>query len=398
MKKVVAIVLTIITTAILTACGYSQAELDRAVNAAYAEGRTIGYSEGYQDARGKVYTDNNGRTYSTTQLVSTLDVTDTNTQHYEAQKLPILMTKDGYWLDQNGEEMTPIESSSFLGMHHEYAKVVAVINLLHEDIVTDYTQFKLERLLEDANSAKVNDEEYLSYQWFYNQVIDTYSECWNSYSQCFDDFCQNFIDQVDVDASRSAKTAANIVFSTTMLFQESGLYDEIVNSRKVSEPEPAIPTPTSTNATTSKEQPSGSATHGTPSATQTTSTPGTSSTPSSARTTSTPNTSSGATVTTGEEEPNWQTMSDEEVISYLDSHKITPPTDFDLAYPHLYFDRSGQVHGATSYEELCFYATSLGEVYRLDDGVTVDNSECNGKEADLLENATYVGRTNHRIK
>ncbi len=369
MKNLIMIVLTIVIIS-LTACGYSQAELDQAVNAAYAEGRTIGYSEGYQYAYGKVYTDDCGHTK---QLPVESMPVSTDTQHYEAQKLPILMTKDGYWLDQNGEEMTPIESSSFLGLHHEYAKVVAAINLLHENIVTGYTQFELESLLEDANDAKVNDEEYLSYQWFYNQVIDTYSECWDEYSQCFDDFCQNFIDQVDVGTSRSAKTAASIVFSTTMLFQENGLYDEIANSKKVSESEPAAP-----------------------SAPRTTSIPGASNTPSSARTTNTPNTRSNATATTSEEQPNWQTMSDEEVISYLDSHKITPPTDFDLAYPHLYFDRYGQVHGATSYDELHYYATFLGEVYQLDAGITADS--VNGNEDELLENATYVGRTNHRIR
>lgn len=219
-QKIALIVFTSVTILSFTACNattssIAQAELDQAINTAYSYGRTIGYNEGYKAAQIEVVANNDP-------IQQTTIPEDIN--------LPILITKDGTWLNQNGDKMSPVESKTFFTHHPEYTKVAVAINLLHEDILNDNVRLQLEGLKEDAESGPHNNLECLSYWPFYNEVLDTYSLCLDSYTRCLNDFCQQFSNQVDLDTSLPAKITASIIYSRTMLFQESGLYDEVANS------------------------------------------------------------------------------------------------------------------------------------------------------------------------
>lgn len=61
--------------------------------------------------------------------------------------------------------------------------------------------------------------------------------------------------------------------------------------------------------------------------------------------------------------PNWEEMTDDEIIEYFDSQP-EPPEDFDMRHPGLYFDRYGFACGKDNGTGF-YYATPSGDVYEL---------------------------------
>lgn len=92
--------------------------------------------------------------------------------------------------------------------------------------------------------------------------------------------------------------------------------------------------------------------------------------------------------------PDWSTMTDQEIVTYLDEQRHGSPTQFDIQHPTVYFDRAGRVHGVENPTEELFYTTGKGSVYKANSHAEIA-SYTDGQTPPTGE---YVGTTTRVIK
>lgn len=98
--------------------------------------------------------------------------TDTRPAWNEAYHIPVLLTWDGVWLDQDGEEMRFADSERYFKSFPEYGRTALEINRELTDLHTDGRDFDLERVenwTADVPTTVINpDNEYAV--WLYEQI------------------------------------------------------------------------------------------------------------------------------------------------------------------------------------------------------------------------------------
>lgn len=368
-KKVLSLTLALAMTLALCACGanngVTKAEVAQMIEDAYEIARTAGYFEGLSRVNDSVCNCPNCPNTGTRPTLTTNSPDDNpndsegDSEIIRAEHLPILMTYNGTWLDQNGEPMSYADSERFFKHNREYAKVAVAINNLCEELQSDAHQHDLETVYSWATASPHDTDEYLAYKWILSEISANYDNYLN-------DLLALIGDQIDFNSSPAANVATCIILEKMLEFRDDGTYEASINPHRKHdcETEGCVKTVTSP-APTGKTIPADNAVL--------------------------------KSLPIVRDVLELVAMSDAEIIASLDEQNLHSTTQFDLLHPNLYFDQLGRVHGATTPDEEYYYATSGGKVYKLDSRTDVDRTG----ESPLFDASlygTYVGTTNRILE
>lgn len=361
LKKVLSLMLVLVMTLTLCACGadnsVTREEVAQMIEDANEVARAAGYFEGLNDglnrAENFICDCPNCTNPDTDPTLTTLTATD-EPEVTQAKRLPIMFNKWGGWIDQNGEEMESWKAEYFFADNREYARVAIAINRLCHNAKGDFTRMRLDELWEKVNAEPSNPEEYLAYEWILSEMPADYDWCLNDLYELIEE---------DIDFTQpAASIASRIILGKLLEFRDNGTYESATNSHLMHDCEAEGCNRAATVASESDiyyYNPSNS--------------------------------------TKGKDEVDWSSMTDAEIVAYLDEQNINSITQFDLQHPTIYFDQLGRVHGAINPDEEYYYATSSGNVYKLDSRTNIDRI---GKSPlfDASLRGTYVGTTNRILK
>ena len=97
-------------------------------------------------------------------------------------------------------------------------------------------------------------------------------------------------------------------------------------------------------------------------------------------------------------DPDWENMTDSEIVRCLNYLCQEPGTQFDLMHERLYFDLQGRVHGVENPDDGLYYATRTGVVYKVSDVRELPwnntGSETANGSGDVNYPGVRVGETN----
>lgn len=364
MKKALSLMLTLVIALSLCACGAnsgaSKADVARVIEDVTDVARAFGYFEGFSkgwETAGNyacACPDCNCSGRVNTDTANDATGIESKPEIAKEQHLPILMDYADTWIDQNGDPMDYADAKLFFERNREYAKVAVAINSLREESQSNFCQYQLYNIYSWAIASPHNVDEYLAYEWLL-------SEMETDYENYLDDLFTLIGDQIDLDSSPAANVATCIILGKMLEFQDDGTYETAANPHNEHD----------------CDTEGCNVTH-------------------DATPVNLPNTTL-TNVPVISDVLEVISMSDAEIIAYLDKQSFGQVTEFDSQHPNLYFDHTGRAHGAIRPDEEYYYATTNGKVYKLEDHTDIDRIG----ESPLFDESlcgTYVGETNRRIK
>lgn len=374
LKKVLSLMLVLAMTVALCACGadnsVTKEEVAQMIEDANEAARAAGYFEGLSDGLNRAENficdcpSCTNSTLTTNDTDNTTDNTGAEPEVVKAEHLPILMTYIGTWLDQNGDPMSYADAERFFKCNREYAKVAVAINSLCEELQSDLYRHDLETVHDWATASPHNTDEYLAYEWILSEMEANYDNYLN-------DLLALIGDQIDLDSSPAANVATCIILEKMLEFRDNGTYEASINPHRKHDCEAEGCNRAATVALESDiyyYNPSNPI-----------------------------NNAVLNSLPVMSDVMELVAISDAEIATYLDEQNTGSITQFDLQHPTIYFDRLGRVHGALTPDEEYYYATSSGNVYKLNSHTDIDRiGESPLFDASLC--GTYVGTTNRILK